>query len=172
MPVRPRWVESLSLPEALAVDGDRLYVFDETAMAFRLEDGALIWDTYLPWDEGLASDGGARIGADGPGRIRFWAWYNENLVVDARTGEMIDRGPGGPAPPPTFREFRAPRPDRYDVDTTDLGHIVARGSDGRVAWSITVPEPQFDPVPAIAVPGGLVLLTSDAHVVVLDYVDA
>lgn len=46
--------------------------------------------------------------------------------------------------------------------------LVARGPDGQVAWRITVTRPTGTARPALAIPGGLVVLTSNGYLVALD----
>jgi hypothetical protein len=168
-PVRVRWLQPLAAPETFAVDRHQIYVFDETAMAFRLRDGALAWETELPGRNGLHADGGVVIGRDGPGVVRMWAPWNDDVSVDQRSGRLLSRRyPAGGDVPTSLDPFPAPSPRQLRVETWDPSEVVARTRQGRGAWRITVDEPWFQASPAVAVPGGLVLMTSSGHLVVLD----
>jgi hypothetical protein len=128
------------------------------AWAFRLSDGAELWEAAVPSLEGLAGSGEVEIGNQGP-----------DLIVDRKSGDLakLDHTAGDKLPK-GMRRFPAPRPTRYLVQA-GLKRTVARKMDGSVAWRITVETPMFDPVQPIEVPGGMVLLTSSGHLVALDY---
>lgn len=121
-----------------------------------------------PTGNGLTADGGVVIGLDGPGHVRVWAPYDYDLTVGRNTGRLTDlrlvaggRMPAGlrplDGPPPKYR--LGPYPER----------TVARDRAGAVAWKILVREPWIQTVGPIAVPGGMALVTSSGHLVVLDY---
>jgi hypothetical protein len=144
-PVRVGWLQPLSAPEAFAVDDRRIYVFDDTARACRLRDGASAWETALPGRNGLRADGGVVIGRDGPDVVRMWAPYNDDVSVDRRTGWLLSRKyPLDGDVPTSLSPFPAPAPQRYRVETWDPATVVARTRQGRVAWRITGDEPWFD----------------------------
>lgn len=169
LPVTVRWVQALSAPEAFAVERDVVYAADEVAWAFRLADGSVKWEARAPSDEGLAASGGVVIGLDGSRRVRIWAPFEYDLIADRNTGRLVAlRAANGRTVPAGMKVLPAPAPTRYRV-TAGLQRVVARRPDGAVAWSINIDEPWFDGSPAVAVPGGLVLLTSSGHLVALDY---
>lgn len=171
LPVRVRWVQTLSLPEQIAVDGGVVYAVDYALWAFRLSTGTLLWETQDPSLNGLSADGGVEIGLTAQQHVRVWAPYNYDLTADRQTGELIKlRRRDVPTSHRGMTVFPAPPPGRFRVNAWNPARIVARWPDGRVAWRIVVAEPIVDNGPAIAVPGGLVLKTSSGHLVVLDYI--
>lgn len=140
----------------------------EFIFAFRLSDGAELWaagDSV----EGLHADGGVVIGLDGRHRVRVYAPWKYDIVADTRTGATVALHlPEGMDAPSEMAIFPALRPTRYRV-ASHLHKVVARRADGRVAWRITIATPQFGMHPAVAVPGGLLVLTSSGHLVALDF---
>lgn len=171
LPVKVRWVQAFSAPEWIAVDGDVVYVADEVLSAIRLSDGAVQWEAGGDSSgNGLAADGGVRIGRDGPNRIRVWAPWNYDLTVNENSGRVLrHRRIAGGRKPPELTVFRISRPTRFRVNVWDPERVVARWPGGRVAWRIIIHEPWYPIGPAIEIPGGLVLLISSGHLVALDY---
>ncbi|MBO9521141.1 MAG: PQQ-binding-like beta-propeller repeat protein [Nocardioidaceae bacterium] len=172
LPVTVRWKREIAVPEAMAVDGDRVYVADEVPRAFALDDGTLIWETRMPGDEGFGSDGGTVIGLEGPHRLRFWAPYNSDVVVDRETGRFISaRLADGRDVPRGMHPFPTPVPPQYDfgpLDQLDPEQLTARDRSGRVAWRITVQHPQFQYLRPTGIPGGLLVAVTSGHLVRLD----
>jgi hypothetical protein len=168
LPVRIRWVKEMGVPEGLAVDGDVLYVADEIARALYLADGSVKWETGNPTQDGLESDGYVAIGLSGPDRVRLWSPYNFDLFVDRESGRFVSLRGAGEADPPAGKTPFPARAARYRLGD-DLKQSVARDKSGAVAFEIRVDEPWFDPIGPMAVPGGLALVTSSGHLVVMDY---
>ena len=168
LPVSVRWVRETAAAEALAVDGGNLLVADETAVALRLSDGTDVWRTGDPSGHGLEADGSVLIGLDRRNHVRMWSPFNYDLAVDRASGRLVSlRAAGGGEPPAGIRPFASPAP-RYRLGP-DPRRTVAMDRRGNVAFEISVREPWFDTVGPVAVPGGMALVTSSGHLVVLDY---
>lgn len=173
LPVTVRWTYQGAAPETFAVDRRRklLYLDDELATALDLRNGSIVWKVGSPPHSvlggGLASDGGDVIGPSGQGRVRFFAPYNFDLTIDPQTGTRTAFRYAPGAVSDGLRSFPRPRPRDPSVKVA-LDRVVARSSDGRVAWRIDVREPMFGEARPIAVPGGVALLLSTGRVVVLD----
>lgn len=170
MPVKIRWVKEMVLAEEIAVDGDVLYVADEVARALYVADGSVKWQTGNPSEDALKADGVVAIGLSGPDRVRMWSPYNFDLVVDRDSGRLISLRPAGAADLPSgMTRFPAPAARyQFSIDD-DPARAVARDKSGAVAFEIRDRHPFFDPVGPVAVPGGLALVTSSGHLVVMDY---
>lgn len=168
LPVKVRWVKEMAAAEGLAVDGGRLLVADEVAVALRLNDGVEVWRVGDPSRNGLEADGSVVIGLDGRDHLRMWSPYNYDLTVDRASGRLISlRAVGGSDLPTDIRPFASPTP-AYRLGP-DPGRVVARDASGMVAFEIRVREPSFETVGPVSVPGGMALVTSSGHLVVLDY---
>jgi hypothetical protein len=167
LPVTVRWVRHLHGPEAIAADGNTAYAADIAFEAFDLADGSLRWRTLEPTGEGFDADGGVLIGTQGADQVRVWAPFDYDLTVGRETGEIADLAPGGARSPIGFTPFPAPRPLEMRVRAGSR-RVVARDRDGRVLWQIAMGQPEFPPVPPIAVPGGMIVLLSSGDLVALD----
>jgi hypothetical protein len=163
-------VASIDVPEAFAVDQGVVYVFDEVARAFDLDDGDLKWEVGDPEEYPLAASGGVLIGQMGPRRIRMWAPFESDLIADRETGALVRLGPAGPndTKPAGMRVFSKPRPTKYRVKDNSVDRFVARYPNGTVAWRLHVDEPMYETGSAVGVPGGVVLMTSNGWLVALD----
>jgi hypothetical protein len=159
----------MAAAEALAVDGDRLLVLDEEAVALRLADGVEVWKAGDPSQTGLEADGSAVIGVDRRGHVRMWSPHNFDLTVDRATGRFVSLRPvGGSDLPSDIRPLASPAA-AYTLGP-DPARTLAVDRAGQVAFEIRVREPWFDTVGPVSVPGGMALVTSSGHLVVLDYV--
>ncbi|MEJ7765184.1 MAG: hypothetical protein WKF86_06785 [Acidimicrobiales bacterium] len=107
LPVRVRWVEVSDGPEAIAVDGSRLYVMASELTAYNLKDGSVAW-VYEDKGEGIGADGGVVIGLDGPDVVRVIAPYNYDIRVDRRTGRLLSMERDSDEPAAGFSPFQAP----------------------------------------------------------------
>lgn len=163
LPVTVRWVVGADTPEAVAVDGDTLYVAGFTLAAYDMSDGSPRWE----YDDGLEASGGVRIGTDGPDVIRVFAPWEFDVRVDRRDGTFISRDSAGGALPADFVPFPASKPTAFRI-IDDLEETTAYWPDGRVAWRLTVEDPAVDPAGALDAGGAIVCMTSSQHVVVLD----
>lgn len=170
VPVRFRWVARAEVPEAVAVDGDFVYVVGAVLTALRLSDGGVAWR----WEQeyALEASGDVQIGPDGPDALRVFAPSAYDLRVHRRTGQLISLATsvGGEAPS-DFSPFPAPPPSRFRVET-GLKETIAHWPDGRVAWRLLVKHPFVDEQLPIEVNGSIVYVTSGQHVVVLDPVES
>lgn len=166
LPVTVRWVRHLYAPEAVAVDGDTVYASDVAFDAFDVSDGSLKWRVIEPTGEGFDADGGVEIGNQGPDQVEVWAPWNYDLLVDKQSG-AIDRLDGDPVRGSELTPLPAPRPTAFKVNA-GLPDVVAHYPDGAVAWRVSVDEPMFDPMKAIAVPGGLLVVASSGDLIALD----
>ena len=167
LPVAVRWVRHLEAPEAIAVDGDTAYAADIAFDAYDLADGSLRWRTFEPTGEGFDADGGVLIGTQGPDQIRVWAPFDYDLTVDRETGEIADLAAGGSRSPQGFLPLPSPRPVGLRVHV-GFRHVVARDRTGRVLWQISVGEPMVDPMRAVDIPGGVLLVLTTGDLVALD----
>jgi hypothetical protein len=166
LPVSVRWVAETDTPEALAVDGDTLYVAGVTLLAFRMSDGTLLWECD---DEAMEASGGVRIGTDGPDVVRVFAPWEFDVRADRGDGRLISRESAGGGAPSDFVPLPTPAPTTFRI-TDDLEEMTAYWPDGRVAWRLQVESPAIDPFGAIEVDGAIVCGTAGQHVVVLDRV--
>ncbi|WP_460715184.1 PQQ-binding-like beta-propeller repeat protein [Nocardioides dilutus] len=169
LPVSVRWLRSFYALEHIATDGAVVYVSDEVVAALDASTGNYLWEASDPRGDCLCADGGVVIGTQGPDRLRVWAPYNYDLTVDRGTGEIVrlTHRAGGDKPA-DLKRMKGSRPEEYAINVKGNG-VVARTSDGRVAWRILVDEPWFHPGPALALPGGLVVQLASGHVLALDY---
>ena len=165
LPVAVRWVIEAETPEAIAVDGDTLYVAGFTVAAYDLADGSLRWECED--EDGLEASGGVVIGTDGPDVIRVFAPWEFDVRIDRRDGRLLSRGPAGGSLPADFARLPSSRPTAFRVNA-DLEETTAYWPDGRVAWRLTVASPAVDPAEALDADGAIVCVTSSQHVVVLD----
>jgi outer membrane protein assembly factor BamB len=167
LPVSVRWVRHLYGPEAIAVDGDTAYAADIAFNAFDVADGSLRWRTFEPTGEGFDADGGVLIGTQEPDQVRVRAPFDYDLTVDRNTGEIDDLAPGGTRSPQGFAPLPAPRPTAFRVHV-GTERVVARDATGHLRWQISVDEPVFDPMRAVGIPGGLLVVASSGDLVALD----
>ena len=165
LPVTVRWVVMADTPEAVAVDGDTLYVAGFTLAAYDVADGSLRWE--YEDDDGMEASGGVRIGTDGPDVVRVFAPWEFDVRVDRRDGTLVSRDSAGGAPPPDFARLPSSAPAAFRI-VGGLEETTAYWPDGRVAWRLRVESPAVDPAGALEVNGAIVCMTSGQHVVVLD----
>lgn len=169
LPVRIRWVVRTDTPEAVAVDGDFIYVAGSEFIALRLSDGSVAWR----WEEDYAfeASGDVQIGPDGADALRVFAPSEYDLRVDRQTGSLISIARSvGMLAPAGFSPFPAPPPTRFRIET-GLKETIAYWPDGRVAWRLVVKHPFVDEQLPIDADGSIVYVTSGQHVVVLDPVE-
>jgi hypothetical protein len=167
LPVTVRWVRHLYAPEAVAVDGDTVYASDVAFDAFDVADGSLKWRVIEPTGEGFDADGGVLIGTQTPDQVRVWAPFDYDLTVDRNTGEIDDLAPGGTRSPQGFTPLPAPRPTGFRVHV-GTKRVVARDTAGRLRWQISVDVPVLDPMKAVGIPGGLLVVASSGDLIALD----
>lgn len=106
-PVAVRWAIEAETPEAVAVDGDTLYVAGFSLVAYDLADGSLRWE--CDDDEGMEAIGGVVIGTDGPDVIRVFAPWEFDVRADRRDGHLLSRtsaGGGHPTSPASMPRTR------------------------------------------------------------------
>ena len=167
VPVKARWVKAVDTPEAMAVHDGTVLVAGAVVSAFDLRDGSEQWEAD---DHGAAfdSDGGVRIGMDGPDVVRVFAPWNYDLRLDRGTGrqQSIDRSVLG-SPDPPLSELTNSAPASVRV-VPDLKEIVVYHGDGSTAWKLLSSSAFVEPLPAVSVGESLILATSDQYVVVLD----
>jgi hypothetical protein len=168
LPVSVRWNAYLAAPEAFSVVGDRLYAADECLDAYDLDSGDRLWFACKPDENGLFTDGGVELGPAGPGRLRYFAPYNETVVVDTVEGTVVERRGIGGRRPPGFRAYPTTLFDDYRVTAVAGRPVVAR-HDGRVLWRITFSEPLwYDHLPAQETPHGFAMVLGTGTLLVLD----
>lgn len=168
LPVHIRWVHKLTVPEAFAVDHGVVYVSDESLMAFRLSDGAPLWQQYGSPESGLEADGGVSIGSTANGDIRVFGPWNFDLVANPRNGHAISfrQNVGGDAPA-DFTPFPVTVTTAWHFDTMRFADIVARDASGSVAWRIQDSTSMFDMQMPVDADGGWVLMTASGYLVAL-----
>jgi hypothetical protein len=165
LPVKVRWVAMADTPEAMAVDGDTLFVAGFTLDAYRLSDGTLLWT--CDDEEGMEASGGVRIGIDGPDVVRVFAPWEFDVRADRQTGQLLSRQSAGGGAPSGFVPLVAPAPTTFRVVVTGLGETTAYWPDDRVAWRLAA-ETAISPFGQLEVDGAIVCGTASQHVVVLD----
>jgi SAM-dependent methyltransferase len=167
LPVKVRWVHQLAAPENFYVVDDVIYVSDECLITLSLFSGEELWRACKPDGNGFFSDGGDEIGPAGPGRIRVWMWFNDNLLIDLKTHSVIRRGPGLGHRPPGFKPFPALRDHTYNLKVGR--RLKAYDRSGRLAWSIATTFPLIYPLGPVTTPSGAIIVTGSGLMVSLDY---
>jgi hypothetical protein len=165
LPVTVRWVAAADTPEAVAVDGNVVYVAGFTLAAYDLTDGTLLWECED--DYGMEASGGVRIGTDGPDVIRVFAPWEFDVRADRRDGRFLSRGPAGGSLPSDFVRLPAPAPTTFRV-TAGLEATTGYWPDGRVAWHLLIGSAAVDPFGDVEVDGVIVCGTSSQHLVALE----
>lgn len=170
LPVRPTWVRTLDVPDALAIDGAVVYVYDPGTglVALQLSDGSTVWNSGPEYGEGIGSSGGVVIGLAGSGRVRAWAPYETDLEVSRSTGKILRlRRADSDLPPRLAALPPMPVRDREFVDRANL--VEMHDSTGRLEWRIEIDSPNSENLEPLAVPsGGIILALASGHVVRLD----
>lgn len=165
LPVRARWIAVGDVPEAVAVDGDVVYLVGTDVRAFDLADGSQRWECSP--EDGLNGSGGVVIGSEGSS-LRVFAPWEYDLRVDRATGATVSLEPAaGGRPPSDFSPMLRHRPTRFRI-VPGLDETVAYWPDGGVAWKLIVDEPFVDPLAPIEAGDAIIFVTSGQHLVVLD----
>lgn len=165
LPVRVRWIARGDVPEAVAVDGDVVYLVGMDVRAFDLADGSQRWECSP--EDGLNASGGVVIGSEGPA-LRVFAPWEYDLRVDRATGRVLSLAPAsGGRPPSDFSPILLHRPTRFRI-LAGLDETVAYWPEGGVAWKLIVDEPFVDPLAPVAAGDAIIFVTSGEHLVVLD----
>lgn len=153
-------------------------------MALDVETGRPVW-TLVPDDEDpFDVDGPVEIGAFGEG-LRVWVPSGTDLLV-SRNGKLQAtlRGPLD-ALPPGMTLFPVSKPDAYQFVVQQAYELTADSktfqgveppqkveahlADGSIAFRVENRDPMFEYKPAIAVPGGFVMVFSSGDVVCFEY---
>lgn len=167
LPVKVRWVKAVDAPEAMAVQDGTLLVAGGIVSAFDMRDGTEQWEADNQ-REGFDSDGGVRIGLDGPDVVRVFAPFNYDLRLDRRTGRQLSIDYNvREVPDPPLSDLTNRPPTSFRV-VPDLKEIVAYRGDGSAAWKLLSSSPFVHPLPVVSAGESVVLATSDQYVVVLD----
>jgi hypothetical protein len=169
LPVKVRWVHQLSAPEGFYVVDDVVYVSDECLITLSVDSGDELWRACKPDGNGIFSDGGDEIGPAGPGRIRVYAWYNETLLIDTASHQVIESRSVGGEYPPGFRPFPVSRDQTYKFGFSGR-RLEARDAAGRVAWRLRTRNPMIDGGEPVRSPRGVILVTGSGLMVAVDYV--
>ncbi|HET7489987.1 MAG TPA: hypothetical protein VFJ85_18825 [Acidimicrobiales bacterium] len=167
LPVKVRWVKAVDTAEAMAVIDGTLYVAGALISALDLRDGSELWQADNQGN-GFDSDGGVRIGSDGPDVLRVFAPFNYDIRLARRTGRQLSfahSAPGSPDPP--LVDLTSGPPASFRV-VPGLDETVAYRDDGSTAWKLLSSSPFVDPLPAASVGETVIVATSDQYVVVLD----
>lgn len=151
---RIAWAFPAEGVEFIGVHDGTVYASTDTqVIAASLSDGTVLWrhagDDYL-------SDGQSMIGMDDDD---VWAITpnNANLRLDATTGHTVRRGPPMVGPPDGFVALDAPAPTEWTVENTDTG-VRAVGTDGRVAWRLSIGDPSYAEGGPVIAAGGLTIV--------------
>lgn len=169
LPVSVRWVHQLAVPEGFAVLEDVIYVSDECLVTLSLSSGEELWRACKASGDGIFSDGGDEIGPAGPGRIRVYAWYNDNLLIDTATHRVIERGIAGGDRPAGFTPFPARLDRTYEIGGWRGKGVAARDAQGRVAWRVRTEDGWMSPTALVRSPSGGIFITESGLMVSLDY---
>lgn len=157
------WVVSDGV-EAVASDGDALYIVGDSVNAIRVADGRLRWRYDGHKGSPLHASGGVTLTRLPDGRLEVFAPFEYVLHLDAATGDELRwrTGTGASETP-----VASPLPDfplrDFDVSVDDRT-VRVESDDGFHLATLTVSEPSYDPLPPMQIDDVLVLSLASGHV--------
>lgn len=150
--------------EAVAADGDALYIVGDSVHAIGVVDGGLRWRYDGHDGSPLHASGGVTVTSPSDGRLQVFAPFEYLLQLDAETGDELGWREATDA---SEIPVESPLPDfplrDFGVSTDDRT-VRIESDDGVHLATLTVSEPSYDPLPPMQIDDVLVLSLASGHV--------